>query len=385
MKALRNPRIASQFKSFVVTDTIGDDVNVFGKYRPPNPAFSYIHIENKPVLVEKFLELFYDMMFDEEAVRAFDHLLNVTAYLLRTGKKPNVFFIKYSKTGDTGKTFLDKVYAKLFGKYSLIELSDEQSNEMHNGGLACMLYRSRDELTADNYQTRKANANIKRITNDKMAARRMRQDTVQEDDYAIDVLNCNEADLYGMLNSNDPALHSRLCIIRFKEHRMKESKYFANNTVVDDPSFAYSFYMYLKNKNIQEFINDQGFNRYDSSIVRDQLKKLVSKPMIELFIEECDTLRWIPHKFKGDDELYDVIKVNDLKESYNRYMIGQKYKLSSTLDDELKKLGIVKHKDQNGKDLKVKILGNAYFVYKRKHVEENIVVYKCDKIGLRFT
>ena len=117
----------------------------------------------------KFLELYRDMMYDE-AIKAFEHLINVSAYLIQTGKKSNVFFIKYSHEGDTGKTLLDKIYARLFGNYALLEITDDQSNEKHNGGLAGMLYRSRDELTAaDNYQTKKANANIKRITNSKIA------------------------------------------------------------------------------------------------------------------------------------------------------------------------------------------------------------------------
>ena len=40
-------------------------------------------------------------------------------------------------------------------------------------------------------------------------------------------------------------------------------------------------------------------------------------------------------------------------------------KLSATFDDELAKLGIVKH------DKKVKIIGNAFNIYKRKHVEDD--------------
>jgi len=79
---LKNPKITSQFKRFVAIDTIGDDVDVFSKWRPPHPSFSYISIENKPELVELFLELYHDMMFDEEAIKAFDHLMNVIAYLM---------------------------------------------------------------------------------------------------------------------------------------------------------------------------------------------------------------------------------------------------------------------------------------------------------------
>ena len=92
-------------------------------------------------------------------------------------------------------------------------MTEDQCNEKHNGGLIGKLYRSRDELTNANYQDKRANANIKRITNDYMAGRKMNTDTTQVKDIGIYVLNVNEPDLYGMLNSNDVALLSRLCII----------------------------------------------------------------------------------------------------------------------------------------------------------------------------
>ena len=358
IKALMNPKISSQFKRFVSSSVIGDDIKIFSEYRAPNPAFSYIPIENKPELIEQWLELLNDMMFDDFAKAALDHFIKTNAYLLQKCKKAPVFFVKYSATGKTGKNWFDNAFKKLYGDYAILELTEEQCNEKHNGGFVGKLYRGRDELSNDNYKSKAANAAIKRTTNNYISARRMNQDTKQEKDYAIDVLNTNESDLYGMLNSNDKALLSRLCIIRFKEQPIKESKYFSNVDVIDDVNFAYSLYCYLKSINLDSYIHERCYDRYDSSEVQAQLKALQPKSSLADFIDNVD-LPWVAHKFRGDEQEYEIVKLNDLRDAYNKWMIGNRFKLSTTLDDELAKLGIIRH------DKKVKIQGNMYNVYKR--------------------
>ena len=47
MKELRKPKVQVQFKRFEKVDLIGDDVNVFGLYRPPNPKECYDQIKKR--------------------------------------------------------------------------------------------------------------------------------------------------------------------------------------------------------------------------------------------------------------------------------------------------------------------------------------------------
>ena len=148
----------------------------------------------------------------------------------------------------------------------------------------------------------------------------MNQDTVQEDDYAIDVLT-KLIFMVCLTVTIQPDTHN---LIRFKEQAMRKSQYFeTNNAAVDDPSFPLSFYNYLKSKDITAFINEHKYDRYDSSVERNQLKKLVPKSMLEVFINDSDDLKWTQHKFRGDDQLNDIIKVKE-SDAYNKFMIGQR-------------------------------------------------------------
>ena len=192
-------------------------------------------------LVDCFLKLINDQLYDDCAKESFQHFLNINAYLLQQRKKANVFFVKYSATGETGKNYIDNAFSKMYGLFALTGITEQQLTEKHNGGMANLLYRSYDEFGSDNYTNKKIDNIVKRYTNDKMAVRAMNADTVQANDYAIDVLNTNDSSLYGMLRG-DKALLSRLCIIRMKERTMQQSPYYKDVGVIDDESFGYSLY-----------------------------------------------------------------------------------------------------------------------------------------------
>ena len=329
--------IRPKFKSFNKYDILGDDINIFGLFRPPTQELSYINISINQDLVDTWLNIIKDQLYDEESIKAFNHLLYVNAYLLQYHKKAPVFFVKYSETGNTGKNYIDNSFEKLYKEYALVGIGEQTLLEKHNGGLANKLYRSYDEFSTDNYKTKIMDNIVKRLTNNKLAVRAMCKDTKQESDYAIDMLNTNHPDLYGMLNSNDKALLSRLCIIRLKERDIKESVYYKNISIIDNPSFPISLYNYLMNIDLTDFINKGLYDRYNSDIVQNQLKSIKGS-ILDDFIEYIEA-NWEEGTYKGKPIEY--ITLSNMRDLYSKYA-GYKKLNNTNFDKELEKFGIYK-------------------------------------------
>ena len=336
--------------------------------------------KKKPILGEK-LQIkksvnVSDMLSDKDVSSKFKHFENISivgddehtfgtnAYLLKYHQKPNVFFVKFSSTGETGKNFIDKAFSKLYEGFTLLGVTEQQLAEKHNGGMVDKLYRSYDEFSTTNYSDKSINNIVKRLTNDTMAARAMGVDTKEVDDLAIDVLNTNDPGIYGMVRSNDDALKSRLCIMRMKERTMKESPYASAMNTLDDKSFAYSLYCYLMGINLDDYVKQKAFSRYPleetSKIIRqlNEIRPSTLEDFLDSIHDEFQT------KETKDKRMIDFIKVSDLNYKYKQYMAGNKYKLSdSALKRELEEMGI--HKARA-----FKIGQSTYSVYWREHVEK---------------
>ena len=361
---LSDKDVSSKFKHFENISIVGDDEHTFGLFRPPNPLDSYIPIQNNPELINDFMKLIEDQLFDENAIRSWRHFIMTNAYLLKYHQKPNVFFVKFSSTGETGKNFIDKAFSKLYEGFTLLGVTEQQLAEKHNGGMVDKLYRSYDEFSTTNYSDKSINNIVKRLTNDTMAARAMGVDTKEVDDLAIDVLNTNDPGIYGMVRSNDDALKSRLCIMRMKERTMKESPYASAMNTLDDKSFAYSLYCYLMGINLDDYVKQKAFSRYPleetSKIIRqlNEIRPSTLEDFLDSIHDEFQT------KETKDKRMIDFIKVSDLNYKYKQYMAGNKYKLSdSALKRELEEMGI--HKARA-----FKIGQSTYSVYWREHVEK---------------
>ena len=356
--------VYSRFKHFENISIVGDDLHTFGLYRPPNPANSYVPIENNPKLVHDFMQLIEDQLFDENAIKSWRHFIMTNAFLLQYHQKPNEFFVKFSATGETGKNFIDKAFSRLYEGFTLLGVTEQQLAEKHNGGMVDKLYRSYDEFSTTNYSDKSINNIVKRLTNDTMAARAMGVDTKEVEDLAIDVLNTNDPGIYGMVRSNDDALKSRLCVIRMKERTMKESPYALSMNTIDDNSFAYSLYCYLMGINLEDYVKNKAFSRYPLEATNkiiaqlNEIKPSTLEDFIEGIYDEFQT------KETKDKRLIDFIRTSDLHLKYKQYMAGNKYKLSdSALKRELEEMGI--HKARA-----FKIGSNTYSVYWREHVEK---------------
>jgi hypothetical protein len=361
LKLLRKNEYQARFKRFEKVDLIGNDENVFGLFRPPKPNDYYVKIEDKPELVNKFFSLIEDQLFDEHAKISWNHFINTNAYLLQHRKKSNVFFIKYSTTGNSGKNYIDNAFSKLYEGFTLNGITEQQLNEKHNGGMINMLYRAYDEFDNSEYQHKTINNVVKRLTNDKIAARAMCADTKQKNDYSIDVLNTNDAGVYGLLKG-DKALLSRLCIIRLKERDIKKSEYFKDINVIDDINFGYSLYNYLMNVNLSEFIAKSKFNRYDlneTDIIAKQLLE-IKRSLFDDFIDSIYD-RFTLKKYKGVE--VDVITCQDLLILYDSFMRNSKYKrTNSSIENELTMKGFTKQR--------IRFNGDRPMVYYRPHIEK---------------
>lgn len=273
MNELLQIKVQSLFKHYTSTALISNKSTVFNLFKPPKPIDYYINITNNSSLIDKFLTLIKDQLYDEHSLMSFNQFININAFLLRKGKKSSVFFIKFSETGNTGKNNIDNAFSKLYNEFAFTGITELQMTEKHNGGFVNKLYRSYDEFENSNYKTKYVNNIIKRITNPRLAARSMNEDTKQTDDYAIDVLNSNDPGLYGLTKA-DAALKSRLCIIRLKERSIRLSKYSKYINVVDQPEFPYSLYQYLMNVDLTDFINNNEFDRYPLSRTELIIKQL---------------------------------------------------------------------------------------------------------------
>ena len=367
LKELRNIRNRDRFKSFVKFEVIGDDDKIFSLFRAPSIAMSYNSIKDNPDLISKWLRLIEDQLFDEEAIKAFHHLLKIAAFTLKYHKKAPVFFIKYSSTGNTGKTYIDNSFKKLYGDFALVGINEQQLSEKHNGGLAKKLYRSYDEFSTDNYSSKATNNIIKRLTNNSQTVRSMNRDTRQENDFAIDVLNTNHADLYGMLNSGDQALLSRFCIIRFKERSIFESQFFGDKDIIDDINFPLSLYNYLMSLDLDEFVKRNLFDRYDSSIVQNQLRAIKESPLEDFLddIQDC----WKNGVFH--DEEIEYITVSEMNRLYVQYSKYDRFKLSKkSFERELMEKEIYK--------IPMKIFGKTTRVFYRKRIDEQLEEFNED-------
>ena len=355
----RDVEYRTRFKRFEKVALIGDDEHVFGLYRPPRPNDYYVKIENKPELVENFLKLINDQLYDDHAKTSFEHLVYTNAYLLQQRKKSNVFFIKYGETGNSGKNYIDNTFSKLYEGFTLNGVTEKQMSEKHNGGMAGMLYRSYDEFDNSAYQDKAINNVVKRLTNDKIACRSMCADSKEVKDYSIDVLNTNDPGVYGLLKGGK-ALLSRLCIIRMKERDIKESEYYKYINCVDDINFPYSLYKYLMDLDLTDFIAKSKFNRYDmneTDVIAKQLLE-IKRSLLDDFLDSIYD-NFIRKKYNGVE--VDVMTCNDFMYYYNAFMRDNKYKQSPTsLEKELLAKGFTKQRMRVG--------GDRDMYYYRKHI-----------------
>ena len=368
VKLLRDNDVQTLFKQFEDAKLIGNDNTVFGLFRPPNPIDYYYEIADKPELVDKFINLINDQCFDDNARLSFQHFLYTHAYLLQQHKKSNVFFVKYSTTGNTGKNYIDNAFSRLYNGFTLNGITEQQMSEKHNGGMINKLYRAYDEFDNSNYQNKSINNIVKRLTNDKIAARAMNTDTKEENDFAIDVLNTNDPGIYGMIKGGK-ALLSRLCIIRLQERDIRASEFADDMDVIDDKNFAYSLYNYLMRLDLTEFIKNKCYNRYPldrTDVIVKQLTDLKSS-MLDEFIDSIYD-EFEQKKYKGND--VDVISAARLQYVYNLYMQDRKYKLSTSFDSELEAKGI--HKINS-----MRYQNKVTAVYYRNHVERKDIECEC--------
>ena len=160
---MRDVNVRQKLKSFIKYDLVSDDDKVFRLIRPPTSNLSYNNIKDNPELINKWLRLVRDQLYDEEAIKAFDHLLIINAYVLQYHKKAPVFFFKFGITGNSGENYIDNSFKNLYGSFSQLGITEQHFNEKQNGGLAKKLYRSYDEFSSDNYQNKATNNIIKHL------------------------------------------------------------------------------------------------------------------------------------------------------------------------------------------------------------------------------
>ena len=336
IKELRDVEVHARFKHFEKAALISNDENIFSQFRPPTPSDYYIDIKEDPQLVDKFFTLINDQLYDDNAKESFEHFVNANAYLLQHGKKPEVYFIKFSQKGHTGKNYIDNAFTQIYGDFAIVGITGEQATEKHNGYMANTLYRALDEIDNATQNNNVFNNNLKRATNKRITIRAMGTDTTQNRDYAINSLNTNDP----YIKRDDKAVISRLCIIRMRERPMKDSTYADFIDVIDEPNFGYSLYKYLMRIDLKAWVKNRCYDRYPldkTTTILNQLTELKST-MLSEFIDSIH-YRFEQKKYKG--QVVDVIKATEIKDLYDDYALNNrlKPKSSSELASELTAMG----------------------------------------------
>lgn len=312
------------FKHFDNYDILGNDKGTFSLFRPLDSQILFNCELNVDMIKEWISFIREDRMVDQDSKEAFDHFIMCNAYMLQKKAKASVFFIKYSKEGKTGKSYIDKAFKRMYGEFANTELSYSNMTDGKNGGIADKLYRAWDEIGAPNDHVSKNEVVnfIKSITNDSMTERKMFKDQRVANNYAIDVLNTNDKTAYGVLTNWCSALRSRLCIMRFSEkimldeHALTSEEYKERKRIValiDQPNFACSMYTYLMSIDLTEFTENIRYQRYNWKVdennkpITDKvIERLIGATPIENFIIWLDRhSKW--SKYRGDRTEYKYI------------------------------------------------------------------------------
>lgn len=291
LSVLNDAALYNYFRSFDTYDILGNDIRTFSLFRPLDSQILYNCEPNVEMIKEWIKFIREDRMADHYSQKAFDHFIRCQAYMLQKKAKASVFFVKYSKEGKTGKSYVDKAFRRMYGEFANTELSYSNMTDGKNGGITDKLYRAWDEIGAPNDHTSKSEVVnfIKQATNDTMTERKHYKEQRATNNYAIDVLNTNDKTAYGVLTSWDDALKTRLCIMRFNdkvmldEHTLTEEEYKERNriiAIIDQPNFACSMYTYLMSIDLTKFIEKNRYQRYDWKV-----DKTIKRPVTDIMIE----------------------------------------------------------------------------------------------------
>ena len=221
-------------------------------YEPP-PKTNY----NKQLIID-WIEFIKGLLKHEEP---FIELLNSHAWRF---KHPldyiEKFFVNYGK-GHNGKSHMAACLAKMYPNLSNVGIRQEQlEKDLFNAWVVRNLFMWIEEVQKETYQTGSLEQKVKLMTTKQASVRGMYDMTKNARNWAIIGMNTNKKDLYGLIRSNDPAVHERLVILDFKTIKRTEQEqaefdkkchYFS-----DHPDFAYSLYYYLNH----DWIISEDFN-----------------------------------------------------------------------------------------------------------------------------
>ena len=346
-----------------------DDPHMLCEYVPPQG-------EPDLKLAENLIEF---MRSRVRNTRAFDEEISSHAYRLR---HPGAFiekcFVHHCVHGNSGKSFLAGMLAKMYPRLANAGVQHSQLTEQFNGWAQDYLMIHVEELQGTEYVDRRFATTIKQMTTRNASSRKLYKDTVAGENHAIIGLNTNQSDLYGLATSNDEALLSRLVILLFNDPLTPEQWREEKRKLLiceDEPEYSANFkkigtslYHYLKDENGYKIV--EGFNpsRYYEPEKQEVLKELrqTAGSVPERFInrlcksgdkacsEEFPIITLYRDGRKKDSTPSRVtIRHKDLTEAWSAFMVNRKgsqakYSFDKSVEPLLTRIGFTQKRESRG-------------------------------------
>jgi hypothetical protein len=263
--------------------------------------------------------------------------------------KATRFYVLFDQWGNAGKSFTSATVAKIFGQYSMINITPSAVKDQFNDWIAKKLFLTFEEAETENYTNNQMSTFVKRFTNIDFASRAMHKSTTDTKNYAIGSLVTNDAGLYGLLRSEE-ATQRRLVVMIYKRNSLTSQQWDKWSATINDRSFAYSIakFVYEELEVPTDYSPNRFVDAYDAYEILKPLKKNPVETMNELlemwkepeFGEKGPNYN-IVRKYTGDRIGYYYIRRNDLFKTYNDHcQLSNRYKQGDgNLINEMKTLG----------------------------------------------
>jgi hypothetical protein len=285
---VKNLDLRHRFTKFNNVSVLSSEKYDFSLFVPPSPKYSTYTIEYDQQLIVDYFD-FMKTRIEDNSWRHFMEMFYTIKYRLEhPDDLPVKFFIKHETDGKAGKSFTDACIKQIFGDFQIGVIPSRIEKDMFNNWQRDKLFivieeaekKKNEAINLQNIETF-----IKNATTEDGSFRAMHQETVGGKNSAIFTLNTNESDLYGLINSDDTALLSRLVIILYKKCDITSDEWLRRrDQFLKNNNFGYSLYRYITS--VLTYPDDFTAERYDGQHEILNYLRSLNPDSVQSFIEE---------------------------------------------------------------------------------------------------
>ena len=178
------------------------------------------HRETQLKMAKYIIDLFSSMVDDRSKKSWEEEVFSIAYKVQHLSEFICKFFVHYGE-GDNGKSLWCKFISWMFPGCSNPGISDNQSESRFNGYLCEYLFEWFEEIENENYQNRKFETFIKRITTETISSEKKGVDPKADLFRSLIGMSTNQSDLYGLVRSHH-AVQTRLVPIYFSKSLTQE-------------------------------------------------------------------------------------------------------------------------------------------------------------------